>query len=202
VAATPIAENKGVNAAANRTKGHRVAGATGLQARVDGNFTGTTEQALRWAACKWGVDEDIVKAQAATESWWRMSTLGDLGTDATRCPPGHGLGVDGTAGKCPESFGLLQVRYPYNLPAFPDAMRSSAFNVDWAYASFRSCYEGEMTWLNSEEKGSDYAAGDVDGCLGVWFSGRWHTAAAADYISRVHGHRSQRIWQTADFQQP
>ena len=201
-AATPIAENKGVNATANATRGHPVPDATGLQTRIDGDFAGTTEQVLRWAACKWGVDEDIVKAQTAIESWWRMNTLGDFGTDATRCAPGHGLGVDGTSGECPESYGLLQVRYPYNVPAFPDAAQSSAFNVDWAYASFRACYEGQMTWLNDVERGADYAAGDVDGCLGVWFAGRWHTAAAEEYIGRVHDYLTQRIWEQADFQQP
>jgi hypothetical protein len=203
VRAAPVPpEIKGVNRTANATQGSTPAGVTGLQARVDGRFTGTTEQVLRWAACKWGVDEDVVKAQTAIESWWRMDTRGDLGTDPARCPPGHGLRVDGTAGRCPESWGLLQVRYPYNLPAFPDALRSSAFNADWAYASFRSCYEGELTWLNTVEHVGSYAAGDLWGCVGVWFSGRWHTADAEGYITRVKGYLTQRIWTTPDFAQP
>ncbi len=157
---------------------------------------------LRWTACKWGVDEDFVKAQAAIESWWRMDTEGDWGTDATRCAPGHGLGADGTAGQCPESFGLLQVRYPYNQDAFPAAATSSAFNADWAYASFRQCYEGELTWLNTVERVGTYAAGDAWGCAGVWFSGRWHTAAAEGYITRVKDYLGQRIWETPNFKQP
>lgn len=196
------AEVKGVNRTANATQGRPVAGATGLRARVDGAFTGTTEQILRWTACKWGVDEDFVKAQAAVESWWRTDTKGDLGSDPARCAPGHGLGVDGTAGTCPESWGLLQVRYPYNQPAFPDAISSTAFNADWAYSSWRSCYVGELTWLNDVERGSQYAAGDAWGCAGVWFSGRWHTTAAEDYITRVRGYLDQRIWETANFRQP
>lgn len=195
-------EIKGVNATANATQGSTPAGATGYQARVDGRFTGTTEQVLRWAACKWGVDEDVVKAQAAIESWWRMDTQGDLGSDPTRCAPGHGIGVDGKPGQCPESWGLLQIRYPYNQAAFPDAIRSSAFNADWAYASFRSCYEGQMTWLNTVERVGTYQAGDLWGCVGVWFSGRWHTAAAEGYITRVKGYLADRIWTTPNFAQP
>src|SRR5262245_22939084 len=39
-------------------------------ARVDGNYTGSTDMILRWAACKWGIDEDVVRAQAWTESKW------------------------------------------------------------------------------------------------------------------------------------
>lgn len=195
-------EVKGVNAVPNATRGQAVAGATGRATRVDGNFTGTTEQILRWAACKWGIDEDMVKAQAVIESWWRMDTKGDRGNDPTRCAPGHGIGVDGFPGECPESWGLLQVRYPYNQPAFPYAITSSAFNADWAYSSWRSCFEGDLTWLNTVERGSDYAAGDAWGCFGTWFSGRWYTQGAKDYIARVQGTLAERTWTTANFKQP
>jgi RNA polymerase sigma factor (sigma-70 family) len=202
VRAKPIRENKTVNATANKTTGHSVPGASAPLTRVDGRFTGSTEQILRWAACKWGVDEDMVKAQAAVESWWRMDNKGDYGTDASRCPAGHGLGVDGTAGKCPESYGMLQVRYPYNMQAFPGVEKSTAMNADYAYAVWRSCYEGKMTWLNTVERGSQYKAGDAWGCMGVWFSGRWHTDAADGYIKRVKDYLAQRIWTTPTFQQP
>lgn len=196
------AEVKGVNAAPNATPGKPIAGATGVDARVDGAFTGTTEQILRWAACKWGADEDMVKAQAVVESWWRMDTKGDLGTDSTRCAPGHGIGVDGTTGECPESFGLLQVRYPYNQSAFPYAATSSAFNADYAYAQWRNCYDGNLTWLNTVDRVGTYGAGDAKGCLGVWFSGRWHTSAADGYITKVEDTLDQRTWTTANFRQP
>ncbi len=144
----------------------------------------------------------MVKAQTAIESWWHMGNKGGWGTDPARCPADHGLGVDGTPGKCPESFGLLQVRYPYNVDAFPGVARSSAMNSDYGYAVWRSCYEGKMTWLNTVERGSDYAAGDAWGCMGVHFSGRWHTAAAQGYITRVKDYLAQRIWTTPNFQQP
>jgi autotransporter family porin len=202
VRSVSIRENKAVNKIANHATGHRVSGASAPTTRVDGKFTGTTEQILRWAACKWGVDEDTVKAQAAVESWWHMDNKGDLGTDAARCPAGHGLGVDGTDGKCPESYGMMQVRYPYNKAAFPDVEKSTAMNVDYMYSVWRSCYEGQMTWLNTVERGSQYAAGDAWGCVGVWFSGRWHDARANGYITRVKDYRSQRIWTTRNFQQP
>ncbi|MGP3982491.1 hypothetical protein [Streptomyces sp. KR80] len=202
VRAVPIAENKADNATANRTAGKKVPGAKGLITRVNGNFTGTTGQILRWAACKWGINEDMVKAQVAVESWWRMNTKGDWGTDASRCPAGHKLGADGKPGTCPESYGLLQVRYPYNVTAFPGAGKSSAMNVDYGYAVWRECYEGRMTWLNTVERGSEYRAGDAWGCMGVWFSGRWHNAGADKYIARVKEYRAQRIWETPNFQQP
>ncbi|WP_203907815.1 hypothetical protein [Rhizocola hellebori] len=207
VRARPKKENKGVNRAANSVTGQHVdastfGGGAGLAKRVDGQFTGTTEEILRWAACKWGIDEDLVKAQAAIESWWRQDTLGDFGTDAGACPEGHGLGADGQAGKCPQSYGILQNRYPYMKTAFPGAMRSTAMSADLAYGIWRICMEGHETWLNTVERGQQYAAGDAWGCVGRWFSGRWHTEASEQYVGRVKDYLNQRIWETPNFQQP
>jgi hypothetical protein len=207
VRAKPYPETKGANRAANATTGRPIAGPffTGddpradavVRPRVDGQFTGTTREILRWAACKWGVDEDLVLAQAAVESWWLQGTLGDWTTDPTRCAPGRGLGVDGKPGQCPESFGILQNRYPYEKPAWPSMAASTAFNADLAYAVWRVCFEGYETWL-----GKGYAAGDAWGCVGRWFSGRWHVPAADPYTTKVRGYLDQRIWETANFQQP
>jgi hypothetical protein len=212
VHARPYPENKGVNRRVNQTTGHSVgtaffagddARANGrIAPRVDGAFTGTTREILRWAACKWGVDEDLVLAQAAIESWWRQDTLGDWTGDASRCAPGRGLGVDGRAGQCPESFGILQNRYPYEKAAWPGIGTSTAMNADLAYAIWRVCFEGYEGWLNTVDRGKDYAPGDAWGCVGRWFSGRWHVAAGDGYVSRVRGYLDQRIWETASFQQP
>jgi autotransporter family porin len=204
-------ENKRVNATYNATRGNQTLPSNFLSgdprvntltARVNGNFTGTTDEILQWAACKWGVDEDMVRAQAAIESWWRQTTKGDWTTNANNCAPGHGLGVDGRPGECPESFGILQNRYPYEKGAWPGIDTSTAFNADTAYAIWRACYEGYEWWLNDVERGQQYAAGDAWGCMGRWFAGRWHTQPAEDYIGRVKGYLSQRIWEQASFQEP
>jgi hypothetical protein len=212
VRATAYPENKGANKQANQTTGHHVgsnffsgddARANSVIApRVDGQFTGTTHQILRWAACKWGIDEDIVYAQAAIESWWQQGTLGDFGTDASRCPPGHGLGADAKPGQCAESYGILQNRYPYEQSAWPGIGSSTAMNADLAYGIWRTCYQGYEGWLNTVDHTGTYGAGDAWGCIGRWFSGRWHTADSETYANRVRGYLNQRIWETHDFQQP
>jgi hypothetical protein len=56
-----------------------------------------------------------------------------------------------------------------------------------------------LDWLNTVERGSDYVAGDMWGCTGVWFSGRWYTAPAVEYIGRVQQHLADRTWETAGF---
>ncbi len=212
VRAKHFPENKSANKRANATTGHSIGTSffTGddpransrVAPRVDGQFTGTTREILRWAACEWGVDEDLVLAQAAIESWWQQGNLGDWTTDASRCAPGRGLGADGKPGQCPESFGILQNRYPYEKPAWPGIATSTAMNADLAYAIWRTCFEGYESWLNTVERGRDYAAGDAWGCVGRWFSGRWHVAGGETYVGRVRDYLNQRIWETPNFQQP
>jgi autotransporter family porin len=153
-----------------------------LYARVTGNFTGTTDEILQWGACKWGIDEDIVRAQAAKESYWTQSNVGDNG----------------------QSFGILQVRQPFWGWAFNngvgDATSSTAYNVDAALAARRNCFEGNETWLNSTpDRGRDYAAGDIWGCIGLWFSGRWYTPDSTMYMNAVMQYLDQQIWTTPDF---
>src|ERR1700683_4717703 len=118
VRARPLKENKGVNRKHNQHLGQHggknfFSGDTPqtnklIAPRVNGNFTGTTAEILRWAACKWGIDQDVVFAQAAVESWWQQGTLGDWDSVASACPPGHQPGADGRAGQCPQSYGILQ----------------------------------------------------------------------------------------------
>ena len=128
------AEIRPENNAANSNRGSRANANTrndwaGFN-RVDGDFAGTTDQIIQWAACKWGIDEDIVRAQIIKESYWYQSANGDNG----------------------ESWGLGQVRDTAHQSAFQysvNARTSSAYNLDYTYASWRACYEGAYTWLNN-----------------------------------------------------
>lgn len=187
----PAPEIRPDNAVPNNTRGTRPDTRNdwaGFQ-RVDGDFVGTTDEIIQWAACKWGIDEDIVRAQVVKESYWHQAAVGDNG----------------------ESFGLGQVRRPYHASAFVDenAVRSSAYNLDYTYAVWRGCFEGVYTWLNGVERGRDYAAGDEWGCLGLWFSGRWYTPPAIAYIEGGHTggygdigvrqHLDARTWETPQF---
>ncbi len=215
VNATPRGEVKAANRPYNRRKGKHVGAkffptAPGsdnplaektLAPRINGDFTGTTIDILRWTACKWGIDQDIVFAQAAVESWWQQDTLGDFGTDAAACLPGHKIGQDGTPGECPQSYGILQNRYPYEDGGWPAIARSTAMNADAAYAIWRACYDGYEIWLNSVPAGAQYAQGDVWGCVGRWFAGRWRTSAALGYIAKVRQYKRAKIWLTPDFRQ-
>jgi hypothetical protein len=197
-------EIRAVNSAQNATRGVSGRFNDKLYGRVTGNFTGTTDEIIQWAACKWGIDEDIVRAQSVAESYWDQRAGGDLTSDPSNCPPGHPINSDGHPGQCADSWGMQQVRFSTFRWAFPDAtspspITSTAYNLDIAFAARRSCFEGLETWLNTVERGRDYAKGDLWGCVGMWFSGRWYTQPSLTYIDVVKGHLANHPWTTKAF---
>ena len=167
---------------------------------ITGNFTGTTDEIIQWVACKWGIDEDIVRSQIVKESYWHQdiaNSSGDRTSNQAECHPA----LQTTTGTCPESIGLGQVRFTAHAGAFvnENAIRSSAYNLDYTYSVWRSCFEGQLTWLNDVERGATYGAGDLWGCTGVWFSGRWYTQPAREYIAAVQRILTERTWVTSSF---
>ena len=186
------AERRPGNDGANHTSGItgvNVDGASAgfmsrLGSRVNGSFTGTTDEILQWGACKWGLDEDVQRARAVVESSWRQAQLGDFTTSASACA------LIGKSAPCYQSYGLLQVKGTVHKGTYPIAQLSTPFNVDYALAWQRACFEGDFTWL-----GSNYGAGDLWGCVGAWFSGHWYDAGAQEYINSVQTHLRDRTWE-------
>jgi autotransporter family porin len=157
--------------------------------RVDGRFTGSTDDIIRWGACKWGFDEDTTRARAVQESTWHQSKVGDKSYSARICA------VIGRMAPCWQSYGLLQVKSTVHEGTYPLAARSTAFNVDYALGWLRACYEGAFSaWLSD-----GYAAGDEWGCVGAWYSGRWYDDAATEYVRQVKVLRAERPWSKPGF---
>jgi hypothetical protein len=186
---------------------------TWLLQRVDGNFTGTTDEIIQWAACKWGLPDEVIRGVAVRESTWyeylhfsdgtpyRDRGNGDFTTDDAWCRYVSGYGVR-YANPCPQTYGLVGVKareagsgYLHdNNGAFPFNKDSTAFAVDFFGGEMRGCLEGWVTWL-----GGSYGPGDLWGCIGYWYSGEWHSADAEGYISRVKGEIAAQTWAAADF---
>ena len=200
---TATAETVPENTPWNQRVGRSVAGETyiydqawvdpavvGIEARVDGNFTGTTDELIQWAACKWGFESDLVRAQVYTESSWFAGKLGDCNEETQPRTGGSG----GCA-----STGLLQVRSaglpnPVHPGTWPMAWDSSAFGLDYALAVERLCFEGFEVWLATT---GPYQAGDLLGCMGRWFSGQWRDGQALNYINVVNQNLNARAWENA-----
>jgi hypothetical protein len=158
--------------------------------RITGNFTGTTDEIIQWASCKWGLETDIIRAQAVQESNWTMGTEGDWeARSAGVCAPGD------SRDPCPTSFGMLQIKWFYNPDSnatnnsYPNSKLMTAFSLDYSLAQFRGCYEG-LEFFGTQTRG------DLWGCLGAWWSGRWRDSGALAYISRVQNHLNAKAWRT------
>jgi autotransporter family porin len=190
-------EHRPENAAANRNIPQplpvRIDGASNQfnarwASRIDGAFSGTTDEIIQWAACKWGFDLDLMRARAVEESSWRQSTEGDRTSNGSLCA------LLERSAPCAQSYGLFQVKGTVHEGTYPRAAQSTAFNADYALAWLRACFEGDFRWL-----GSAYSAGDLAGCVGAWFSGRWRDDGAQRYIARVMGHLNTRPWESPRF---
>jgi hypothetical protein len=163
------------------------------RAKVTGNFTGTTTEIIQWAACKWGFDVNVVRAQAATESWWHQDAAGDLTADTTLWPPGATCKDNAD---CYQSYGLLQIKWTYWKSAWPISRDSTAFNVDAAFGWRRACYEGYIQWLSAAGIAGypNYVPGDLWGCTGQWYSGEWYDSGAVSYIATVQSDLQNQVW--------
>jgi len=193
VASMPLPETHPENAQANQVAGGpavRIDGADEqyndvLAPRITGNFTGTTEELIRWVACKWGFDEDLTRARAWTESSWSIRTEGDQTDFVPACD------YLGLASPCFQSYGLLQVKGTVHDGTYPFAHGSTAWGLDYAMAWQRACYEGAFSWLVED----GYAAGDVNGCVGAWYSGEWFDDLAVGYLADVGWNLDNRPWE-------
>ena len=229
-----------------------------LLPRVDGQFTGRTDEIFQWAACKWGLPDNLIRATAVEESTWfqylHFPTNASYGGGGGSCYWNYGCGdafsaataastaycngiatqgvlsseihnyqkdpVTGagkppytpSSGLCPQTFSTLGVKSwedpAWNAPypayagnqngTFPFTRDSTAAAADYYASYLRGCYEGWAYWLKSSGTGT-YAAGDLWGCVGSWYSGDWHSSAANTYAARVQKDLNTTIWLTPAF---
>ena len=161
---------------------------------VQGQFTGTTTEMFSWAGCRWGIDEDLMRAVAVIESTWHQSTWGD------RCGGG-----DPTIG----SFSIVQIKNKncdgsLLWGGMPDVVQSTALAVDLYAARLRACFNGDFyepggSWLYNGETVRQIAAAHgwpyvLWGCVGSWYSGSWYDSGAVNYIHNVQLALAQRTW--------
>ena len=181
-------------------------------AAVDGNYSGSTEMILRWAACKWGIDEDLVLAQAWTESKWIQGGAdpgaggGDKRYGQAQCVRDGftALWNFGCPGCCFQSWGILQTKVYYAPATWPMIKDSTAFNADYRYAEERACLNGDYSgyFASAAQQPNTYSMdisrADLNrilwGCTGMHFSGSWYDTAAEHYIGEIKGYMVTKPW--------
>jgi hypothetical protein len=129
------------------------------------------------------LDEDLIRAVAAIETWWRQ---------------GDGTWADANGNPLEQGGGIIAMSWHAN--TFPTFAKSTAANLDYFAAGMRHYYDGEATWFNDVERGQEYKAGDLWGSIGAHYAGRWHTPAAENYITRVQNETLlPRVWESPGF---
>ena len=155
---------------------------------VDGHYTGTTADIFAWAACKWGWDENTLKAQAVAESSWHESNEGDAEDGCNHTFSIIGI-RDSQGQACPTDHSAWG-GYPYTYT-------STAVALDFAAAYLRSCYDGHASGIYGQDFRQLAAANGWNyiewQCIGTWYSGTWDSNDA-DYIASVQNHLAQRDW--------
>ncbi len=144
-----------------------------LKEHITGNFTGATDEIIQWAAHKWGIETDIIRAVTVKESYWNQDGEGDWDRWGNS-----------------RSHGLTQIRDDVNPGTYPLSRQSTAFALDYYGASLRFYYDGCADWL-----GGGYGPGDIWGAVGAWYSGRWWDGGARWYIGEIWSNYWNRPWE-------
>jgi hypothetical protein len=198
-----------------------------LLQRVDGQFTGTTDEIFQWAACKWGLSDNVLRAIAVRESTWYEYEIYPSGRPVLdwgmgdMMPPhtsGAAVYCDGLAGNgrdyqrdfgagiCPRTFSIAG-EMSWESPSWGQMPNNqngtfpfSIRSTAFALDYLASQLRGCYNGWQYWLKGSGrYAKGDLWGCVGAWYAGEWHTADANGYISRVQTELTQLTWLQSDW---
>jgi len=150
---------------------------------VEGAYSGSTDDIFRVYACKWGIDEDYIRAQALIESHWHQDcaaahggsgcTEGGDENNPTGCttglpvtpitPNGMFCAMEGFGGLASpnqyDSWSIVQSKVYYEWMTWPMMEESTPFGVDYRYAEMRGCVNGDQySYFNSQSSssGTDY----------------------------------------------
>jgi hypothetical protein len=200
-----------------------------LLARVTGRHTGTTDENIQWAACKWGLPDNLLRAIAVRESTWYQGEhypsgrcvvhlgCGDIvenADDATRvfCQGisrfGHDYEADHGPGVCPRTFSIAGVM-AWQDPGWGVMAdnQNGTFPFSRDSTAFALDYLGGFLrgcyegWVRWLAQTGDrgYTAGDLDGCVGAWYAGDWRSPQALEYVGLVESEEVARTWLSAEF---
>jgi hypothetical protein len=170
----------------------------------DGLRKPSTDDLIQWAAQKWGIPEDWLRAEFVQESYWDQFQLGDetevrsrwygLYPTQTRVP--HSSSVY-------QSLGITQVKWisdgSVGAGTEPLRWRSTAFNLDYQAATVRFYYDNPQG-ARSSWGDRTYAPCERWNSIGGWFEPYpWGNGGQQNYIADVRQHLANRDWTVSSF---
>ena len=181
-------------------QGHSIIADNPYNQYVTGHYTGTTDDIIQWAAWKWGIPADWLRAQYVQESDWSEAQLGDLRTVDPSWyddyPPA--ARVSGTDNQVYETMGISQIKWTpdnqINPGTEPLRWESTAFAADYEAATLRFYFDNPGG-LAAKQLTSNYQAGEAWDSLGGWYEPTpWLNSGQLDYISQVQQKLAAKAW--------
>jgi hypothetical protein len=164
----------------------------------------STDDLIQWAAHKWGIPEDWLRAEYVQESFWNSFQLGDEAPVKEvwyrRYPTQARVPGQRSAFT---SMGLSQVKWipDGSVGAGTEPLRweSTAFNIDYQAATVRFYYDNPQG-TRSAWGDPSYAPCQKWNSIGGWFEPYpWGNGPAEHYIALVRQHLANRDWTRSDF---
>lgn len=171
---------------------------------LDGMKHPSTDDLIQWAAHKWGIPENWLRAQYTEESYWNSFLLGDdtpIKQSWVSLYPSQAR-VAGQAAAY-QSMGISQVRWAPDGSVDPGTeplrWESTAFNVDFQAAMVRFYYDDPDRSRNTWGDAS-YTPCQKWQSIGGWNDPYpWHNAEQQRYIGEVKHWLDANQWRTASF---
>jgi hypothetical protein len=170
----------------------------------DGLRSPSTDDLIQWAAQKWGIPENWLRAEFVLESYWSQFQLGDEKPVSSRW-----YGLYPSQARVPhsqrvyQSLGITQVKWIPDGSVGPGTeplrWESTAFNLDYQAATVRFYYDNPQGARSSWGDAS-YAPCERWNSIGGWFEPYpWDNHGQQTYVEQVRQHLAKRDWTTSSF---
>jgi len=161
----------------------------------------STDDLIQWAAHKWGIPEDWIRAEMVLESKWNQSMLGDFAS--VNCSlynlyPPQARSVSNSSGcYVYQSMGVMQCKWVGGTQGVgsgtePLRWKSTAFNLDFYGHYVRWLYDGGCSWCGPLYVNNAWQS------IGGWYGGGGNPASQ-NYISSVQRILAARTWAQPGF---
>lgn len=170
----------------------------------DGLSHPSTDDLIQWAAHKWGIPENWLRAEYVVESYWDGFHLGDENAVSAgwyaRYP--SQARVPGT-NSVYESMGITQVRWAADNSLGPGSeplrWESTAFNIDYQAAMVRFYYDNPQG-ARSSWGDKSYTPCQPWNSIGGWYEPYpWGNGGQNQYVAKVQHSLGDSEWLTQSF---
>jgi hypothetical protein len=154
----------------------------------------STDDLIQWAALKWGIPVDELRAIVVFESWEHQAWNGDLTTVPHSWLQTYPRQAKEPGDRVWLSMGIAQIKWVPNGSINVGTQRlrweSTAFDLDYLGATLRFYYDGDCHWCTRP-----YHAGQQWASIGAWNAPKpWNNAKQLGYVAMVKKALGAREW--------